>query len=110
MRTKTKWALALAASLYLCRPQVADAGDSCQSFICMAGKPLMNNGTVSAECGGAVGDFFSIVRFDFWGIFDPGRTAAARGEYLARCPGTGENAEILSRIVAIYGPMMFDVD
>lgn len=91
--------VALCAALNVSMPKVALA-DSCETLMCMSG--LVGNGSPSSGCGSPIADYFSIIRFDFFG-FSPSLTAAARYRYLMSCPGSAMNGEWVTAIQAVWG-------
>lgn len=62
-------------------PSTASA--DCEVVLCMAG--LLQGAGIVQNCSGPVGEYFSIIRYDSDGDFDPGRTAAARLSKLKNC-------------------------
>lgn len=88
-------------------PQRAEAKDACKTLICMAGKPGIGDGNISGGCGGAVSDFFKIRVFGMWG-YKPGKTAAKRAKFLNSCTGAAMNEDVVAKIIALYGTLMFD--
>jgi hypothetical protein len=69
--------------------QPSHAKDSCKSMLCMAGM-IQGSGVVD-NCDSAVRNYFSIVKFDFDGDFDPDDTANERGAFLGGCKFDPEN-------------------
>lgn len=79
-----------------------DSGDPCTVFLCMAGRVY---GKQPSECGSPVSQFFSINAFKKHHIFDPGKTARLRGDFLGQCPGAdpAQVSDILGRFGRLRG-------
>ncbi|MBN58362.1 MAG: conjugal transfer protein [Oceanospirillaceae bacterium] len=91
--------LALIAVTAILSIQPAHAKDACKTVLCMAG--MVQGAGVVSGCSGAVGDYFSIIKFKN-GKFSPSRTASARGSFLNSCPSHSGWA---STINSQYGRM-----
>lgn len=63
--------------------QPSHAKDSCKTLLCMAG--MFQGAGIVDNCGDAVRDYFSIVRFDHHHHFKPGATKSDRGNFLGGC-------------------------
>ena len=72
----------------------------CESLLCMAGKLQGQSG--GAACSKPISDYFSIIQYGKHWRFNPGRTAAARFNYLNSCPSSGAS-NLLMQINAVYG-------
>lgn len=80
----------------------AHAKDPCKTVLCMWGK-LQGAGTVS-NCGGAVSDYFSIIK-KRKGKIRWGSTANARQSFLDSCPAAdgGKTKQINNKFGKVLG-------
>lgn len=77
----------------------AQASDSCETFICMAGKVAGSGG--GSSCAPSVSDFFSIVVYGSYGQMLTGQTADKRRDHLNSCQGA--DPEMVSSIISEFG-------
>ena len=65
----------------------AQAKDSCNTVLCMAGM-LQGSGVVSG-CKGFVQDYFAIIKLNNHGGISLNKTFSARGKFLGKCTTAG---------------------
>lgn len=101
MKGKNFCAVALASGLALtmtAMPTPAKA-DACKVVICMYGELVGESG--GSECNGALAEYFGIIKFDWKGSFDPGKTSDARKDRMQSCPGADAGA--VNKITGKFG-------
>lgn len=64
--------------------------DACKVVICMFGELVGESG--GSECDGALAEYFGIIKFDWKGSFDAGKTSDARKDRMQSCPGADGGA------------------
>ena len=72
----------------------AQAKDSCNTVLCMAGM-LQGAGVVSG-CKGSVQDYFDIIRFNSHGGISLNKTFYARGQFLGKCATAGNWPQMIN--------------
>lgn len=73
--------------------------DACKVVICMYGELVGESG--GSECNGALAEYFGIIKFDWKGSFDPGKTSDARKDRMQSCPGADAGA--VNKITGKFG-------
>lgn len=63
---------------------------ACKVVICMYGELVGESG--GSECNGALAEYFGIIKFDWKGSFDAGKTSDARKDRMQSCPGADGGA------------------